>query len=324
MVQTTHSRVPSSRRAFGKSVALRPLLDDSIDDRRDFNSNIMSLLVGFLPSLIARKGYMGRKILVDAFEEYFSTLSHRTGSMLIQRRHEDMERYGITFEDQARVECVNTVAMLGNTAPTAFWTLYHVLSNPTILERVRAEAEKLVTTEVQDGAVVRTVDLTKAREIPLLLSIIRESLRYNCAGTASRIVLEDVLLEGRYLLKKDTLLIMPMQLYHANESIWGPTVGDFDAERFSSSERNFHPGAFRGFGGGVHLCPGRFMAKNEILAVLVMFVLRYDVRPLAGHWAPIKADQGNMSDAVAPPLEKAPVDVFARRGWEGGRWQFAV
>lgn len=42
-------------------------------------------------------------------------------------------------------------------------------------------------------------------------------------------------------------------------------------------------GAFIAFGSGVALCPGKQLVTTTVLAVVAMFVLRYEARPVAKH-----------------------------------------
>lgn len=42
--------------------------------------------------------------------------------------------------------------------------------------------------------------------------------------------------------------------------------------------------AFRAFGGGATLCPGRHFASTEILAFASAILLRFDIKPSNGSW----------------------------------------
>ncbi|OAT11446.1 hypothetical protein BDBG_17525 [Blastomyces gilchristii SLH14081] len=60
------------------------------------------------------------------------------------------------------------IASLTNSMGTAFWMVYHVFSDPIVLEECRAEAEKLV--QLDDNG-VQTIDLAKIRSsCPVLFS----------------------------------------------------------------------------------------------------------------------------------------------------------
>ena len=278
------------------------------------------LLANCMPSVLASKGYRGRQRVAKALETYFNADGHQTSSILLKARFQTLG-HDIALEDIARCECVNGIAILANTVPTAFWTLYHVFSSPTILTTVREQASALLDVKYDGDRLVRTIDLGKINEVPILFSILQESLRYRTSGAGSRLLLEDVMLEDRYLLKKGSFLIIPSHEMHFNTEAWGETVQDFDTQRFlKPNARKIHSGAFRGFGGGANLCPGKYFAMREVVAMVAMFALRYDMAPMSGTWVEPGQDTTNMSLAIAPPKRKVVVDVLPREGWESGSW----
>jgi len=233
--------------------------------------------------------------------------------------------------DKARLDAVGGHAILANTLPTAFWTLYHILSDPAILQEVRDAVEPLLSSNKSaDGSWKHEIDISKIREVPILKSVLYEALRYYGSGTGTRMVVEDTLLDKQYMLKKGAFVFMPNRLYHFNSNAWGGDVDAFNAHRFSTGKPSGErAGAFRGFGGGANLCPGRLFAMNEILAFCAMMVLRFDVRPSAvgkagRKWLHPGADGSNMSLLVNPPTRKLSVDVVERQGREAGAWSFRL
>lgn len=73
-------------------------------------------------------------------------------------------------------------------------------------------------------------------------------------------------------------------------------------------------GGFVPFGGGVRMCPGRFFAKNEILASLAMLVTNYDfeLRTPEG-WKP-EPDMSYYLVGALPPKGEIPFRVRRRGG----------
>ena len=279
-----------------------------------------------MPSVFAREGYLGRQKVTEAFERYFEAGGHKTASMMTRGRYETTSDHKLSAKDVARFEGVQGITILSNTVPTAFWTIYHVFSKPAILQSVRDQASHYLTVEEKHGTLVRTLDVSKVRETPIFVSALQETTRHQSFGANTRMVTEDVLLDGRYLLKKGSFLIMPNNVMRFSETAWGPTVNDFDAQRFikNKSSTKIHPAAFRTFGGGANLCPGRFFAMTEILSLLAMLVLRYEITPVSGEWISPEIDLANMSSIVTPPKTRIPVTIRPRKGWEGGTWAFTI
>ncbi|PVH86030.1 cytochrome P450 [Cadophora sp. DSE1049] len=231
-------------------------------------------------------------------------------------------KHNLSLVDKARLDVINVNAIHSNTTPTAFWAMYHIFSGPAVLGEVRAAVLALVETKQDGKGLIHEIDISTIREVPILSSVLHESLRHYGSGTGTRIVMEDTLLDNKYLLKKDTFIFMPNKSYHFSPSAWGPTVDAFDPHRFMTSRRP--PGAFRGFGGGANLCPGRYFAMNEILAMCAMFAVRFELKPRGGGWKYPRLDESNLSLIVNPPKEKVFVDVVQRKEWEGGRWAFKI
>lgn len=282
------------------------------------------LLVGLLPSITARKGYLGRKIIIKAFQKYFSTEGPRAGSTMTKSRHNTTSDYAISLDDTARFEAVQGITILSNTIPTGFWTLFYVLSQDEVLRRVRKEAEKRLSVEKRDGKIVQTIDVSTVRESVLLTSIFQEALRHQAIGSGSRMVTEDTLLNHRFLLKKGAFLVMPNEPIHFNEQIWGSNVKDFNAQRFESIGSKVPAGTLRAFGGGVNLCPGRFFAMTEILCMVLLCSLKYDFVPISGKWEKPQPDQNVMSSIVLPPRDKLMVRIEARKEFESSEWRFKL
>lgn len=98
---------------------------------------------------------------------------------------------------------------------------------------------------------------------------------------------------------------------------------DFDAQRFIKSGSNkIHPGAFRGFGGGVNLCPGKALATTEVVALLAMLAMRYEMKPTSGQWTDPQQDISNMSLAISLPQIKIIVEMLPRQGMRWSSWAF--
>lgn len=154
-------------------------------------------------------------------------------------------------------------------------------------------------------------------------------LRHRSVGSSTRQVLSDTWLQDRYLLKRGAIVQIPSLVIHSDPSVWGPSVQDFDPRRFlkrdlASDRTKQHPGAFRAFGGGTTLCPGRHFASAEILAVAAIFALRYDLTPVAGAWNPTPDTRTTMIMAIANPPPDMEVDVMPRKGYECDRWEFCL
>ncbi|KAJ4422064.1 hypothetical protein N0V82_003254 [Gnomoniopsis sp. IMI 355080] len=302
---------------------MNPYDDKDIADAFwEFESGLMSILIGFLPSLTARKPIAARAKVAKAFEAYYKAGGVQKASALAQKRYQAEIDNNVALEDIARFEVGGSIAILVNTAPSAFWTLFLVHAHPGLLEDIRSEIDACIETTGEKGSVTKTVDITTLKEAcPLFLSTYQEVLRYCSMGTSVREVMEDTYLD-QWLLKKGAMLQMPSRIIHQDASLWGDNVADFNPRRFLAEEKKNRPGdvCFRAFGGGKTLCPGRHFATNETLAVVAVFISRLDMKPVGGEWVAPTTLNTNVAAVVMEPDEDIQVEIKTRKGFEGVKW----
>ena len=300
---------------------------------RHFEDEVMAILVGVFPSITARKGMAGREIVAKAFEQYYQDDGLMTGSIFAKNRYEVAEKNGVALEDIAKLEVGGVTALVANSSPAAFWTIFFIYSTPGLLDDIRREIDAVVVTTHEGHEITRSLDIKSLKEqCPLLTSTFQETLRCGSIGTSVREVMEDTVLDGQWLLRKGAMVQMPSRIIHKDPSLWGPDVEEFNPRRFmkdseaqrsggSTARKRPSPACFRAFGGGTTLCPGRHFATNEILALTAMFVLRFDMAPSAGGtWSMPTTHNSNMSIIVVQPDTDFEVEVSRRKGFETGRF----
>lgn len=288
---------------------------------------MMVSLPGVLPKLLAPKGVAGRDKVVRAFFRYFASgLPHDAGQ-LTKARYTSLKGR-VSDEDLARAECVNGLAILSNSAPTAFWTIFHTFSDIEVLEEIRAQLIAITTIEPPTGSHVekRTIQISRLRELPIFSSLIQETTRYRARGTGPRMAMEDVVLSDdsrQYHIEKGAVVMLAHNAMHLDKVTWGDTADRFDARRFLPGSK-IPTNAFRGFGGGVNACPGKSFAVAEIAALVSMLALRFDITPVTGEWTEPGQDLSNMGRESTPPVKKTWVDIVPRSGMEEVAWSFEM
>ncbi|KAK8076766.1 hypothetical protein PG994_004038 [Apiospora phragmitis] len=308
---------------------MSPYEEKSIADAFwEFEGGLMSLLVGVLPWLTARKPIAARDKVAKAFEAYYRAGGVEKGSALARMRYQAEADNQVPLEDIARLEVGGSIAILVNTAPAAFWTLLLLHSYPGLVDDIRKEIDACTETAssaAEDGSnsTLKTLDITTLKEkCPLLLSSYQEGLRYTAIGTSVREVMEDTYLDG-YLLKQGTMLHMPSRIIHQDAALWGPGVAEFEPRRFLAENKKDRPGeaCFRAFGGGKTLCPGRHFSTNEILAVVALFIARLDMKPAdGGAWKHPSTLNSNVAAVVMEPDHDVDVEITTRQGFDDVRW----
>lgn len=79
------------------------------------------------PKITCSKAYAGREKIVAAFERYYDENGPLSASHFV-KAGQASNGYYLSVNNQARLDAVNGHAILANTTPTAFWTLFHMLS----------------------------------------------------------------------------------------------------------------------------------------------------------------------------------------------------
>ncbi|KAF1961948.1 cytochrome P450 [Byssothecium circinans] len=276
-----------------------------------FEPGIITLLLNSYPNVLVKASVQARKDIVEAFHHYF-----------VSGSHEQVDQ-GTTGRDIARFEIGAIVAILSNTIPAAFWVLYHAISDAAVLEECKREV--LACCETEGDTCI--IDISKVKEsCSLLLSILKESLRFHGIGMSVRIVTQDHLLDGKYLLKKGGVVMIPGPVQHTSIPAYGDNVDEFQHRRFVRSPRRKRPSpiAFRGFGGGSTLCPGRHFASTEVLAFVAMMIARFDFLPVGGEWICPKTNKAGAHATLAPPDDDVEVQISPAAGEMVGKKWIAV
>ncbi|KAF2144309.1 uncharacterized protein K452DRAFT_267597 [Aplosporella prunicola CBS 121167] len=309
-----------------------PVEDPSfVSDYWAFDPKLLDIIVSPFPQITAPKAYHLRETLAKKFITFFENGLDKSASFMMRTRYELYRKYGYTLEDIARTEVIFTVGILSNSSITAFWYLSYALSDPNLFKELSDEASKAC---VRDGDEA-VVDMTKIRstsDCPLLNSVLREILRHIMHSGAPRKILSDTMVNDQYLLKKGSFLMTEASVLHNRTSIWGDDVAEFNPRRFynspngtASDGKRVHPAAYRAFGGGDVLCPGRNLVRDGIIGLAVAVLLGFDVTNVDG--SPLTKPQiryDKMPTSVFKPAHEVPVCIRRKAGWENVQWEYRL
>ncbi|THZ04909.1 cytochrome P450 [Aureobasidium pullulans] len=322
-----------------------PFVDPKVGEAFwNFEENMMMVFAGIFPTVSCPKAYYGREKTIKALTAYFAAGKQHSAGHLVKGIHEHTAKYGLSHEDMARFELATVIAMLVNTLPSAFWLLYYIYKDEKLLKDLRTEVATIVRPkEFESGVVARTIPVADLKtKCPLLNSTWLEILRHHADGSSFREVTADTVLDQQYLLKKGNVVQMPAIVIHNDVSVWGPDAAQFDAYRFLAdndtksdksdatgeerrrqAKRQSVPGAFRAFGGGQTLCPGRHFVTTELLSLTAMMIMRFDITYGSGkiEWPKLGWNDKDMSAAITHPASDIKVTV-SQRPSARGLWTF--
>ncbi|KAI0434247.1 cytochrome P450 [Xylaria sp. FL1042] len=286
----------------------------------DFDHGLGKLLINMLPAVTAGKAYKGRELLAAALEKYLEDGNHKLGSKIVQRRVEIALQHGWTLRATARSELSFLFAGIVNATTSTFWILLQIFAESQLLSIVREEITQTLRLDDSDESSPPgkyTLSITDLKDrCPMLVAVYRECLRLGSDNYSTRMVKENTILADRYFLKKGAVVQIAGGVIHADQSIWGDNVEHFDPSRFlerkeqlGNTKSQIHPAAFRAFGGGKTLCPGRHFAMNEILSLVALVVLMFDIEaPGGGRINVPRKNDGVLPVHILEPI--SPVKVF--------------
>jgi cytochrome P450 len=276
----------------------------------------------------ARKALRARDRVIDAFRKYFETGGHLQAFPMIPEMYDINKSHGLASEEATKMEMATSLAMLSSGAVTTFWLMFHILSNTNVMQLIQVELHAISQDEAENAdAIPRTKVLNMAiikDNCPALVAMLNETLRYHSTVINIKQVQHDTKLADQYLLKKHAIVMIPGQSIHHNTGIWGPGANSFDHTRFLSadSKKNLSStSAFRPFGAGVTMCPGRHFSTNVILSLVAMVVLQYDVLPLEGKWVTPTKKNADLWNAMPKPDWDVSVKLVKMME-DGLQWKF--
>ncbi|RAL07029.1 cytochrome P450 [Aspergillus homomorphus CBS 101889] len=290
---------------------------------KKYQSGATRLTTGCIPSIIARQALRARERVVRSFEQYYRErgFEHEEASPYINDQYHIFSKSGLSDADIAKTQAAFSIALLGNTIPATFWLVYHIFSSQTILHDCRKELDAaLLQAGRRDSDGRPTLDLMSLeRACPILASTFKETLRTHSMGTSVTQVIEDQVIDGRYLFKKGAMVLIPAIIQHSDPTVWGDDVHSFDHRRFvrdnigNDRKGSHNPVGFRVFGGGRTLCPGRHVATSMILGFAASTILNFDLQPRRGQWVMPTVKNSPLGVAIAQPDEDFDVEFRCRK-----------
>ncbi|KAF4472124.1 gibberellin cluster-GA14-synthase [Fusarium albosuccineum] len=188
------------------------------------------------------------------------------------------------YYDPACAQLSLSVAALHSTTDFFTQVMLDIAKHPELVEPLR---EEVISVLSQHGWSKHSL-----YKLKLMDSVLKESQRLKPISIASmrRMTTADVKLSDGTVLPKDKLTLVSAHKHWDAESYENPDK--FDGYRFYKMREE--PGKenkaqlvsvspdHMGFGFGLHACPGRFFASEEIKLALCHILLKYDFKPVEG------------------------------------------
>ena len=182
----------------------------------------------------------------------------------------------------------------GNLHKVTFWVLAQLVHDPALLATIRAESAPGVINNVPNVGYL-------TEQCPRLESIFYEVLRMQTSSSLMRFVTAPTVIGGKFL-RPGNHVMAPYRQLHYNTAVWGRDAATFNPDRFFNDKSLSRNPSFRPFGGGVNLCPGRYLAWKVVSTFIALTLSRFEIELVGGKNQPIpRADLNTPAIATMSP-----------------------
>jgi len=194
-------------------------------------------------------------------------------TMLIREVDENNERF---FSHELAISTL--IGFLNGAYDTTHATLYWLFFH---LAKYQDVQEKLFEEIVDNVGLKLTPTLEELRELPYMLAVMQESLRFRTTVPMNQRVNleEDMDLDGLHVPAGVTVCI-PLFILMRDEKVFGPETDHFIPERFlgDTKQAKLARANFMAFGGHSRMCVGFTFALAEMRAVVCTVLQRYKIK----------------------------------------------
>ncbi|MCJ1414946.1 hypothetical protein MMC32_001276 [Xylographa parallela] len=261
---------------YGPSLlASAPELLESFQDWEKTNWKFMFQT----PGIMSKDMSVAKGQLIDAFTTYFKKpIEQRMGANhFVSSTENELRICGLDDNELAKINMLHHWAINGNVHKVTFWVIAHLVFNPALLQAIREETAPGIVNDVPNSKYL-------SESCPRLQSIFYEVLRMETASSLMRFVTAPTVLGGK-ILRKGNNVMAPYRQLHYNQDVWGSNAADFDPDRFLEDKSLARSPSFRPFGGGVNLCPGRYLAKEVVATFVALLLSRFEIALDSGRGA---------------------------------------
>jgi (+)-abscisic acid 8'-hydroxylase len=232
-----------------------------------YDSTFQLIFIG-LPIFFLKSSYEARQIVIDHIK---SLDVEKMSAFIKETIYASADSEEITKEHAADIAFGALLASQVNSVNGAFWGFLNILNNPDVRKEVEKEIKEKFKFEEYEKSL---------NEMQYLHACFTETTRFNTIGISLRAATKDekINVNGKdYKIRKgDQLLIIPTE--YENPEIF-PNPEKFDPSRFliqDPKKQQIFKEVLLPFGGGVHYCPGRNFAINEMKVLTILMLTEFD------------------------------------------------
>ncbi len=160
------------------------------------------------------------------------------------------------------------------------FALYFLLKHPEALKKAYSEVDRVIINGIPT--------YQQVLELKYIKMVLNESLRlYPTAPEFSLFAKEDMVIGGKYPIKRKSDVTILLPQLHRDKEAWGEDVEQFRPERFEDQSK-IPDGAYKPFGNGQRACIGMQFALHEATLVLGMILKHFELIDYTNYQLKIK------------------------------------
>lgn len=223
--------------------------------KRQFEQDIQSMF-SLVDQLIAERKERGDQGETDMLARMLSARDPQTGEKLDD---ENIRYQIITF----------LIAGHETTSGLLSFALYLLLKHPDVLKKAYEEVDQILTSPIPT--------YKQVTQLKYIRMILNESLRlYPTAPQFTLYAKEDMVLGGKYSIKKRQNVAILLPQLHRDKEAWGEDAEEFRPERFEDPSKIPHD-AYKPFGNGQRACIGMQFALHEATLLMGMILQQFEL-----------------------------------------------
>jgi cytochrome P450 len=148
-----------------------------------------------------------------------------------------------------------------------------ILCDPSLRIAIEEEIHPILAGDIDitSGFLQKQLD-----HCPILMATWHETMRTATSSISAREVLSECTI-GDLQFQPGTRVIIPSRQTLIDGNVFGLDPETFDEHRFLRNPHLHNSPSFRPFGGGISYCPGRLMAKKEVIGFTAALFKNFDI-----------------------------------------------
>ncbi|XP_072267256.1 cytochrome P450 7A1 [Pyxicephalus adspersus] len=277
---------------LARQEAQRALILNALENFKEFDKIFPALVAG-LPIHVFKTAHSARENLAKDLHPEKVRQRINISDLIHIRMYNNDTITTMNDAEKAKTHLALLWASLANTLPATFWTVYNVLRCPKAMKAATEEIKQVLEKANQKVSLTNGLIILNRHhldDMPVLDSILKESMRLSSASMNIRVAKENFVLQlddvGAYNIRKDDVVAFYPQTVHLDPQIYDdPLTFKYDRyldENGKEKTNFFLKGKklkyyYMPFGSGKTKCPGRQFAVHEIKQLMVLLISYFDM-----------------------------------------------